>query len=162
MSKIFVVVASGGKYEDAWRRPVLASHDKDKVQFYVDAKVRERAVITDIKTRHRDAIRAWVNANPEPAILDYTLPDKPWPLWTGLKEKEITQEMRNTREVLRKKHHEDCKKIVDEAHAENAAWWAKQKVFSTQWLTEHNYSEKDIEFSYDTPDGWSIKEVDFV
>lgn len=93
--KMFVVVAYGGSYDDAWEQNVVGSTSAQKAQDYIDARLLDAERFAEIDAQLSVAAKSIIKQLPAGKPL---LPTKPWP--AGLGEKDITPEMRAEREAI--------------------------------------------------------------
>ena len=98
---IFILVAFGGSYEDAWRANVAASTDKAKIEQLKILKEGRREKIKVCKDQITEFCNRWDEANPfDQTSLEKTVDVPKWP--SGINQKLITKEMRIERDTIRK------------------------------------------------------------
>ena len=98
---IFILVAFGGSYEDAWRANVAASTDKSKIEELKILKEERREKIKVCKDQITKFCNQWDEANPfDQTSLEKTVDVPKWP--SGINQKLITKEMRIERDTIRK------------------------------------------------------------
>jgi hypothetical protein len=146
--KIYVVVHSGGSYEDAWSNNVAASTDRVKAEAFMAKEIAEQE-------RHNESLKRIMEVEGEivrdlgVAKYEHTLP---YPKWkAGLGKEDITQEMRNDRlrvDLLNRQ--------ISERNNEMASTRfgiIKQRV--QEMLRLRGYTEQDKLF-IDAGVGWSV------
>ena len=98
---IYILVAFGGSYEDAWRANVAASTDKTKVEELMANKEDRREKLKVCKQQLEEFCNQWDEANPFDQSTVEKLVDVPkWP--SGIAQNLITKEMRIERDTIRK------------------------------------------------------------
>lgn len=97
---IFILVAFGGSYEDAWRANVAASTDKPKIEQLKTNKEERREKLKVCKQQIQEFCDRWDEANPfDQTTLEKVVDVPKWP--SGIAQKLITKEMRIERETIR-------------------------------------------------------------
>lgn len=95
MNKIFVAVAYGGQYEDAWESNLAASEDVTKVEAFIAEEKARREKEGQFQLALHKFYNEFREANP---VTRVALPRKERPKWkAGIAEKDITPEMRQER-----------------------------------------------------------------
>jgi hypothetical protein len=97
---IFILVAFGGSYEDAWRANVAASTNKTKIEQLKADKEKRREKLKVCKQQIQTFCDRWDEANPfDQTTLEKVVDVPKWP--SGITQKLITKEMRIERETIR-------------------------------------------------------------
>jgi hypothetical protein len=94
---MFIVVASGGEYDEAWSRVKVCSKDPAKLQAYITGKVNDRIASEEFQSRLSDLYQKTVDTYPK---RERTLENYEKPRWSpGLGKHQITQTMIDEREA---------------------------------------------------------------
>ena len=103
----FILVASGGSYEDAWQSNVAVSRDKIAIEELKIKKENEREFIAACSEKLDAFIKEWEMKNPfDPNILEKTVAVPKWP--SGIDQRMITKEMRIERDTVRNFNNQVC------------------------------------------------------
>jgi hypothetical protein len=94
---MFIVVASGGEYDEAWSSVKVCSKDPAKLQAYITGKVNDRIASEGFQSRLSDLYQKTVDTYPK---RERTLENYEKPRWSpGLGKHQITQAMIDEREA---------------------------------------------------------------
>lgn len=97
MAKIYLLVASGGAYEDAWEKVELASKDKSKLESEQVKREGLRDFCKEAIKKIESFVDDWNSVNNMTSLEE--LADVPkWP--SGLDQRFITKEMKAERQTL--------------------------------------------------------------
>ena len=97
MAKIYLLVASGGSYEDAWEKVELASKDKSKLEAEKFKREELRDFCKEAIKKIESFVEDWNSINPM-VILEELAAVPKWP--SGLDQRLITKEMKAERQTL--------------------------------------------------------------
>lgn len=123
--KMYVIVASGGRYDDSWTRNEYVTSDKAKAEAAIKDLEAEHAKDLDT-VKQLGELREAVNDEIGPAETESLLP---YPRWApGLGEDQITQKMRNERKKIELKNERIAKR-------NEAAWKARHKILEDREKT---------------------------
>ena len=151
MTQMYVIVASGGSYDDAWSKAEFVTSDEKLGQYYVD---RMNAFRDEVEAA-RDTLNKWATQyrkdNPRPSTESGTL--YAIPKWTG--NQKITQEMRNERKRLEDLNREIRAKAMEPYNMWAAAWMSAQIEFKSTFSTE---IQEGLEKNYDDT-YWEIEPI---
>lgn len=136
MSELFIVIAYGGEWEDAWTDNRVVTYDEDKALAYIEKETLR------IEKRNAD-VELWEEAYSkfydtlEKIPYGKRMQKSAWP--PGLGEKDITPEMREERERVNA-HNENLDEIYHKAHREQNL---KTKAFTKKFFVDLGYDEND-------------------
>ena len=97
MAKIYLLVASGGSYEDAWEKVELASKDKSKLEAEQVKLEGLRDFCKELMAKLSSFVEDWNAVNAGPPLEELAEVPK-WP--SGLDQRLITREMKAERQTL--------------------------------------------------------------
>jgi hypothetical protein len=97
MAKIYLLVASGGSYEDAWEKVELASKDKSKLEAEQVKREGLRDFCKEVIKQLESFVDDWNSVNVMEALEEPANVPK-WP--SGLDQRLITKEMKAERQSL--------------------------------------------------------------
>jgi len=155
MKNIYVVMYDTGSYDDAQTCAVQSSFDKNKLEVYVEGRRRLFARGQEVRQIIEDRMKIWGESNPKPAIK----PHKPHkiPSFDGIKEKDITQEMRDERKRLRAEND----KMQSDALQPVVAWGKTRMAHYN--AEKSTFTSEEQEWMYaDSHSNWRIEEVPFL
>ena len=97
MAKIYLLVASGGAYEDAWEKVELASKDKSKLEGVQVQREQLRDFCKEVIKKLESFVEDWNSVNVMASLEELAEVPK-WP--SGLDQRLITKEMKAERQTL--------------------------------------------------------------
>lgn len=96
----FILVASGGSYDDAWHRNVVMSKNLAAIEEVKTKKENERDFIAACNEQLSEFIKEWEKENPfDNSVLEKVVDIPKWP--AGIDQRLITKEMRIERDTIR-------------------------------------------------------------
>lgn len=146
MNTLYVVHKSGGSYvnEDEYDEPVVASFDRTKCEQYVAEHQAESAEFIRLADELNKLYSSKLKDDPYGGGIEYSSPLKDKPRWpSGLKQHEITQEMRDERKQVE----EYNTRLMEERSAKVQAHEEKRLVRFTE------FRQRFIKFK-DVPEKW--------
>ena len=156
--KLFVVIESGGKYDDAWETTLAGSFDQTKAEKYIVDKELDNKLKESRYEEMNAFSEAWITQNPRPEI---TIRAKiAIPKWINIKHQDITDDMREERKNIQAQNEQN----LYEDTAPMREWNSKRQLATKEWAASKNYNLEEIE-SYDSrfDDCWyRIQEIDFL
>lgn len=96
---MYVITAAGGSYDDAWERAEFVTDDKNKGDEYVATMNKLATEVIEAHGHIERHMQHWRTTNPQPKPLPFT--ELAVPSFSGIKNKDITKEMRNNRDNIR-------------------------------------------------------------
>ncbi len=117
MKDIFLVVMSGGEYEDKWEKTLLATFDEQEARNLIAERQKQDATFAENYRKLSEAECEFDGMYPYPRMEgEYAL--EPIPKWrAGLGRDEITQEMFDERQTVRERNDTKIKlykEVVDQ------------------------------------------------
>lgn len=159
---VYVMIAYGGSYEDAWRSNRLASLDKSALEAVANVKNEEIRVLTEKQERVREHMQVWAKKNPTPPHPGEVYVDKlTVPTWVHLKEKEITAEMRAERALLKEENQRRQTAAYEIAYRPQTEWRAIYDAEQARFITEEGLPADIMSVKNET-DGYEVKAVEFM
>jgi len=99
MKQMYVITAAGGRYDSAWERAEFVTDDETKGEEFVAARNKLSQEVIAANEQTEMAMQHWRKVNPCPPQLPYT--ELAVPSFEGIKQKNITKEMRDERDTIR-------------------------------------------------------------
>jgi hypothetical protein len=100
--KAYVVIASGGEYDEAWSDPVKVCLIEGPLLSYVAGLESERDEKKALYDAFHAGLKIWDTANPYPDPLPFEeLPRLEVPSWSGIKGADITDAMRAAKQTIK-------------------------------------------------------------
>ena len=164
MSKIiYVVVWHRGEYDEACSGNSIATHDKVKAEKYIADKMNWHNLRVICSAKVREFARQWGLDNPRPVYSGERKEAKRWP--AGLKESEITVEMRQERNdviLFNQKLDEEHTILCD-------LWRNKEQEAKRQFVASLNISDGKVAeslvyndyYDYNIPE-YKIEELEVI
>ncbi len=139
MNKIYVAIAFGGSYEDAWENNVAASKDRLKIERYVEDQNARIARLTEIELAVRQFAEEYDKKNPFDRSTYEAAFDVPkWP--AGMDQRLITSEMRAERESIKKLNAE----IAQRNHARMTSHNEARNEAINSFAFAHGLDQEDV------------------
>ena len=157
MNKLYLVIASGGRYDESWEKPMMASHDLVKLEEYIVQSKIERRLIREIKNGVNKEKERYTLENPFPK--QSLSGGKSMPKWKGF------GKMPESMRLERQKIQEEINLAGEEWSKKYCEWENKRKAFLCDWLkTNYPDSEKYAyliqDYSYSSHDEWDYEIVE--
>lgn len=126
---IYLAVAYGGEWEDAWQTNLAASFDRTLVEQFITTKKSEDEEHDRVFALYREFVDQYSSANPMP---EYQR-DTDYPRWgAGLGAHEITDKMREERnKVIRQNQ------LIAEANSKAYEEWRQKLKRHTESFLQH-------------------------
>lgn len=156
----FILVASGGSYEDAWRRNVVMSKNLAAIEEVKNKKENDRDFIAACQGQLNEFIKEWEKKNPfDSNALEKVVDVPKWP--AGIDQRLITKEMRVERETIRSFNlqvtarnreailaHTKLRWIAEREFCENLGLFnvLDKLVFTEGFISYRLYQEIDVAF----------------
>lgn len=129
----FILVASGGSYEDAWQSNIAVSKDQLAIEQLKLKKENEREFIESVSEKLGEFIKQWEAENPFDAnSLEKTVDVPKWP--SGIDQRLITKEMRIERDTIRNFNTQVCFRNSERTVAHNKLRMAAEYAFCESQL----------------------------
>lgn len=135
MKQMYVIIARGGSYDDAWERAEFVTDDKTKGDEYVAAMNKLAAEVIDGHGHIEKHMQHWRVDNPCPAPLLFV--ELAVPSFSGIGNKNITKEMRDNRDNIRNQN----MRMAAESQEPVNKWYKSQ----------HEAREQFIEVTFPAP-----------
>ena len=166
MSTIYILVAYGGHYDEAWETNLIASHSRDEMESLIEILLTHKAVYQAAEDEYKGKFAAhmeqWLQAHPEPAVLNIPRPPKPKhpeipALLKGLSKRERKDNplQKEWKQTLHNFEVDSVSwaRIDSEYHkaewADHKAWWALKEEESDRFRAEHFHPESRIPKKYE-------------
>jgi hypothetical protein len=135
LTQMYVVIASGGSYDDAWSHPEFVTPDQKLGQHYVDRMNAFSEEVAAAIDNMNQFDTAWRMANPRPAMSYLDDGDVVVvPRWTS--NQKITQEMRDERRRLEEINSEALKRRMAPINEWTQRWWAAHNEYKASLSKE--------------------------
>jgi hypothetical protein len=154
--KMFVLIASGGQYDEKWSYPILASSDFDKLNAVKTTLESQQAEKIQQRSEYYQFMDTWRKTNPDPK--PGTRPALHRPSFSGLDHRLITAEMREER----KRIDDENDNIRIENHKPIADHFAQFHLECEQFIKERGFDVKACKNHDLDSEDWHIEAVDWV
>lgn len=164
VTKIYIVVESGGEYEDAWRGNLVAFNNRASAEAYIANSIAEHEKHAAQQKSLYEHFKAWEAKVPPVDYTPYASIKPPrWP--SGIKEKDITPEMRAERKRILAENIEKDQRYNEAMNARMALWYAEyvtymERLDLTPLVTTNYYATIGSDHVEETD--FSIEEIDLL
>lgn len=142
--KVYVVIASGGEYDEKWSRVRGASLIEDKANAYARTLIDAFNAREKRRAEHREWRKEYEAAHPRPTPI---YPDmEVWPRWNNLRNDQITPEMRAERAAIKERN----AALERKAHEPIEAWFNAFSAAEIAWTEARGYDREEIAFNYES------------
>lgn len=152
MNNIFVVIYNTGSYDDARSEPVMSSFDNAKLENYIALQEKLFNRGKEVAKIIEDRMNVWQASNPKPSVRTpklHTIPS-----FHGIKEKDITKEMREQR-----KHLQSLNAKLQSDSVQDLVVWGKARLVQYEQEKSTFTPEEQEWVNADHYSSWYIVEV---
>lgn len=155
---VFVVIMSGGEYEDKWQVNLLATPVEATALAFIVEKKAEDVLFNKLLGQVRHFQHEWREAHP--VTVSYVCEN--WPRWpAGTKEQEITKEMRDERNAIKARNAASLQRHNDAAEINNAQLDEAITAFMQSINVPKEWMEKMAGYCHKRECSYSIDTVDY-
>ena len=154
MKQLYVIIASGGSYEDSWSQANLVTDDEVKGQAYVDEMNAYTPILTQKKADINKWRTDWQHNNPPPQCRSPVVIQEP--KWGS--NVTVTKEMRDERKRIQDANYKEVsdagQPYTDWMRSSHNAWVEWQKAtYSAKELEDLQFFDESIYWELE-PIGW--------